>query len=217
MKTTTRTVRSRTTLAVAAAAVALGAGAAFAAIPGSNGVINGCYGKNGTLRVIDAENGESCNGEGDRSRLEPAGSARAAGPGRTAGTLRAAGPEGRYRSARPPGTARAFRSRDQLPVRLGARAGRHGCSCLLCSGREGDRRGRLHDRQRQRAHPESPDLGCERYERLRQHGGGLAGCGRELRRACRCVRHLRFLSRRAPAGARIPHAPAGISASRSRT
>jgi hypothetical protein len=49
-------------LAIAAAAtVALVAGAAYATIPGSSGVVNGCYGKvTGILRVIDAEAGKSC-------------------------------------------------------------------------------------------------------------------------------------------------------------
>ena len=37
------------------------AGVAWAAIPGSGGVINGCYGKQtGILRVIDGEAGKSC-------------------------------------------------------------------------------------------------------------------------------------------------------------
>ena len=45
----------------AAVTVALAAGAAYATIPGSSGVINGCYGKqNGHLRVIDTETGQSC-------------------------------------------------------------------------------------------------------------------------------------------------------------
>jgi hypothetical protein len=39
-----------------------GAGVAYATIPGSNGVINGCYGKiTGNLRVIDPQAGERCS------------------------------------------------------------------------------------------------------------------------------------------------------------
>lgn len=41
-------------------AVALAAGLAFAAIPGAGGVISGCYGPTGQLRVIDAGAGEAC-------------------------------------------------------------------------------------------------------------------------------------------------------------
>lgn len=45
----------------AAAIFVVGAGVAWAAIPGSNGVINGCYEKRtGILRVVDAETGKKC-------------------------------------------------------------------------------------------------------------------------------------------------------------
>jgi hypothetical protein len=57
------TVKTMTTrlLLIAGAVVALGAGFAYAAIPGAQGVINGCYEKRtGLLRVIDAEAGKKC-------------------------------------------------------------------------------------------------------------------------------------------------------------
>ena len=52
---------ARRLLLIGGATVALGAGLASAAIPGADGVINGCYGTNhGTLRVIDSESGKQC-------------------------------------------------------------------------------------------------------------------------------------------------------------
>ena len=48
-------------LLLAVATVAVSAGVGYAAIPGSNGVINGCFEKRtGLLRVSDAEAGKSC-------------------------------------------------------------------------------------------------------------------------------------------------------------
>jgi collagen triple helix repeat protein len=45
----------------ATATIFAAAGVAYAAIPGSNGVINGCFEKrSGILRVIDAESGKTC-------------------------------------------------------------------------------------------------------------------------------------------------------------
>jgi hypothetical protein len=53
--------KGRRALAVAAGALALIAGIAYAGIPGSSGVIQGCYeNRTGLLRVIDAEAGKSC-------------------------------------------------------------------------------------------------------------------------------------------------------------
>jgi hypothetical protein len=58
MTTRTRGIRL---LLICGSVVALGAGFAYAAIPGSNGVINACYEKRtGLLRVIDAEAGKRC-------------------------------------------------------------------------------------------------------------------------------------------------------------
>src|SRR6266567_4924803 len=46
---------------VVGAVLAGGAAATIAAIPGADGVINGCYQKNvGNLRVIDPNSGDSC-------------------------------------------------------------------------------------------------------------------------------------------------------------
>jgi hypothetical protein len=53
------TMRRRILIGAAAAAAAV-AGVAYAAIPGSNGVVNACYAKAGDLRVIDAEAGAQC-------------------------------------------------------------------------------------------------------------------------------------------------------------
>ena len=48
-------------VAAAAFALTVVAGAAFATIPGSDGVVSGCYEKRtGNLRVIDAEAGRKC-------------------------------------------------------------------------------------------------------------------------------------------------------------
>jgi hypothetical protein len=55
----------RPSLAMVVALFALliaASGAAFAAIPSSSGTITSCYDKgNGTLRVIDPEEGEECH------------------------------------------------------------------------------------------------------------------------------------------------------------
>jgi hypothetical protein len=50
----------RLMLSIAVALVAAVAGVAYAAIPGTDGVISGCYAKGGDLRVIDAEAGSYC-------------------------------------------------------------------------------------------------------------------------------------------------------------
>jgi hypothetical protein len=56
-----RLPRARGVVLATLAAVAMAGGIAYAAIPGSNGVISGCYGKHvGVLRVIDAEAGKTC-------------------------------------------------------------------------------------------------------------------------------------------------------------
>jgi hypothetical protein len=54
---------SRTTALIAIVALFLVGGVAWAAIPGSNGVITGCrHNSTGALRVIDAEAGATCAG-----------------------------------------------------------------------------------------------------------------------------------------------------------
>jgi hypothetical protein len=57
------TMKTRTTrlLLIGGAVIAFGAGLAYAAVPGADNVINGCYEKRtGLLRVIDAEAGKKC-------------------------------------------------------------------------------------------------------------------------------------------------------------
>ena len=56
-----RALRGRLLLTGAGAVLAVSVGVAYAAIPGSSGVINGCYsGGQGQLRVIDTDSGEQC-------------------------------------------------------------------------------------------------------------------------------------------------------------
>jgi hypothetical protein len=50
----------RVALLIGVVLVAVVAGVAYAAIPGSNGVISACYAKGGDLRVIDGEAGAQC-------------------------------------------------------------------------------------------------------------------------------------------------------------
>jgi hypothetical protein len=52
--------RRRAVLVAVAAILVLAGGIAYAAIPGANGTITGCYKANGSLRVIDAEAGQTC-------------------------------------------------------------------------------------------------------------------------------------------------------------
>jgi hypothetical protein len=56
-----RRIRGRTLLLATVAAVAVTAGAGYAAIPSSSGAVNGCYERiTGILRVIDKDAGKSC-------------------------------------------------------------------------------------------------------------------------------------------------------------
>src|SRR6059058_4261554 len=92
---------------------AVGGGVAFAAIPDSGGVINGCYQKNvGNLRVIDPSAGDSCRPseigiswsqtgpqglqgpKGDTGATGPIGPQGPAGPKGDTGATGAAGPQG---------------------------------------------------------------------------------------------------------------------------
>jgi hypothetical protein len=96
------TSRRRRHLRHAAAAVATivmvgGAGIAYATIPGSNGVIHGCYDtRSGELRVVDSA--ESSCRRGERSirwnETGPRGPAGAAGVAGPAGSPGAVGPQG---------------------------------------------------------------------------------------------------------------------------
>jgi hypothetical protein len=53
-------MKKRYVVLVAAALLAVAAGAGYAAIPGSSGTISACKDNKGVLRVIDAEAGQSC-------------------------------------------------------------------------------------------------------------------------------------------------------------
>jgi len=56
-----RSMRGRALVLAATAATAVAAGAGYAAIPSSNGAVNGCYERiTGILRVIDKDAGKSC-------------------------------------------------------------------------------------------------------------------------------------------------------------
>ena len=93
-----RIFRPRRVLPVLACVLVAGVGVAYAAVPSSGGVINGCYEKrSGILRVIDAEAGKSClsfelpiswNQAGPKGEQGPAGP-----PGAT-GDVGPAGPPG---------------------------------------------------------------------------------------------------------------------------
>ena len=51
---------ARRVLVLSFGLIALAAGIAYATIPDSAGVIHGCYGNTGQLRVIDPSNGDAC-------------------------------------------------------------------------------------------------------------------------------------------------------------
>jgi hypothetical protein len=104
--------------AVAIAVVSGGAGLASASIPDSGtGVITGCYQMvYGSLRVIDAQAGTTCNPSekqltwnqtGPQGRAGPAGPAGAQGPAGLAGPAGAQGPAGPVGPAGPQGPAGA--------------------------------------------------------------------------------------------------------------
>jgi hypothetical protein len=82
-------------------------GAAFAAIPGSSGVINGCYQKNvGNLRVIDPSAGESCRPSEvgiSWSQTGPQGATGPTGPQGPKGDTGATGATGPVGPTGPPG------------------------------------------------------------------------------------------------------------------
>lgn len=84
--------------ALAAAVVLAGGGAALATIPDSGGVIHGCYSaKDGTLRVIDTDAGQTCaKGETALSwnQQGPQGPAGPTGPAGPAGPQGSPGPQG---------------------------------------------------------------------------------------------------------------------------
>lgn len=90
--------RSRWFLPGAVLGVVLAGGAAYAAIPDSNGVINGCYQKKvGNLRVIDSSAGQSCRHSEvpiSWSQTGPQGPPGPQGPKGDTGATGATGPQG---------------------------------------------------------------------------------------------------------------------------
>lgn len=76
----------RKALLILAALLAVAGGIAYAAIPGSDGTISGCYKlSDGTLRVIDAEAGATC-----KSSEKPITWSQTGPPGEDAGPVRIA-------------------------------------------------------------------------------------------------------------------------------
>ena len=100
--------RRRIVTIVAGAALTTGA-IAFAAIPGSSGVIRGCYVPNGGVRIIDA--GAACrNNETEISwnQTGPAGPQGPVGPQGAPGPVGSQGPAGQTGATGPVGPAGAF-------------------------------------------------------------------------------------------------------------
>lgn len=102
-------------VAIAAAALLVLAGVAYATIPDGDGVIHGCYGtSSGSLRVIDSTAGEACNKketainwnqtgpDGPAGQTGPQGAAGAQGPQGPAGPQGPEGPTG------PSGTSHGY-------------------------------------------------------------------------------------------------------------
>jgi len=93
----------RARLVAAAALLALvAAGIAYASIPDSNGVIQGCYAKDGSLRVIDTDASQSCDKKETSLNWNQTGPAGPAGPTGATGETGATGPPG------PPGPSNAY-------------------------------------------------------------------------------------------------------------
>ena len=90
--------RSRWFLVGAVVGVVVVGGAAYAAIPDSNGVIHGCYQKNnGQLKLIDPSTGDTCNPSEipiSWSQTGPQGPAGPAGPAGPKGDIGPQGPAG---------------------------------------------------------------------------------------------------------------------------
>jgi hypothetical protein len=85
--------RIRRALLVVGAVSLLAAGLGYAAIPGANGVISGCYdSKTGALRVLDREGGASCDSKEaslEWNRTGPQGPQGQSGPQGSPGTAEA--------------------------------------------------------------------------------------------------------------------------------
>lgn len=52
---------------VATALIATGVGVAAASVPDASGIIHGCYGNSGNLRIVDTEEGQACNQHSETS------------------------------------------------------------------------------------------------------------------------------------------------------
>jgi hypothetical protein len=76
------------------AAAATAGGVAYSAIPGGQGVIQGCYAAGGALRVIDADAGDTCRPSETALAWNQHGPAGPAGPAGAAGPPGAQGPAG---------------------------------------------------------------------------------------------------------------------------
>jgi hypothetical protein len=93
-------------LVAATAALAVAAGAGYAAIPSSNGTVNGCYERRtGLLRVIDKEAGKNCLAFENPIGWSVQGPPGAAGAAGTAGATGATGPAGPQGEQGVPGVA----------------------------------------------------------------------------------------------------------------
>jgi hypothetical protein len=91
-------IKHRLALALGAGALLVAvAGVALGAIPGAGGVLTGCYGQNGILRMIDSDAGDACNKSETPiswNQVGPKGDPGPSGPKGDEGEAGAAGPVG---------------------------------------------------------------------------------------------------------------------------
>ncbi len=95
-----RRVRAGALIALAGACVA--AGIAYASVPDSDGVIHGCYAKDGSLRVVDTDASQSCD------KKETSLTWNQTGPAGPVGATGATGETGATGPAGPPGPSNAY-------------------------------------------------------------------------------------------------------------
>ncbi|HWI71445.1 MAG TPA: hypothetical protein VNT55_05795 [Baekduia sp.] len=95
-----------------AVAVATAGGVAYSAIPGGQGVIQGCYAAGGALRVIDADAGDTCRPSETALAWSQQGPAGPAGPVGHTGPSGPAGPQG------PAGVATTYAKAAGGPISL---------------------------------------------------------------------------------------------------
>ena len=194
-------IKPRTVLIVVVGAAAAGvvAGVAWATIPGSGGVIQGCYQKNvGNLRVVEtssdckpSELAVSWNQKGEKGDTGAVGPVGATGP---------QGPKGDRRQGR------QGRHRPSGPHRRDRAAGAAGAA------RPSGRKGRSRCGRRSRADRTPRPGGSSRWalraparEPRRANGPGERG-GRAIRRVSRRQESARLLSGRRPQRPRAPGA-----------